>query len=60
MRDGKVARVTVKSEKDGVLKLVNPFDGRSFGDWRNGKTRNRNEDTLERRMSAGETVVLER
>ena len=59
MRDGRISRVSVTSEKGGTFRLVNPFGGRSFADWRTGKTRHSGEATLERDMKPGERLVLE-
>ena len=74
MKDGKVVRVEVKSEKGGRFRLVDPRTargavpievGRSPRDrrspppgWTCGKTRNSGEATLERDFKPGEVVSL--
>ena len=74
MKDGKVVRVEVKSEKGGRFRLVDPRTargavptevGRSPRDrrspppgWMRGKTRNSGEATLERDFKPGEVVSL--
>ena len=63
MKDGKVVRVEVKSEKGGRFRLVDPMVGRGVLDapppgWTRGTTRNSGEATLERDFKPGETVVL--
>ena len=64
MKNGKVVRVSVKSEKGGRFRLVDP-SGRGTRPacppppgWTRGKTRNSNEPTLERNFKPGETVDL--
>ncbi len=59
MRDGKARRVSVISEKGGLFRLVNPFNGKGFAGWRSGRTRYSGEATLEREMKSGESLVLE-
>ena len=72
MKDGKVVYVSVKSEKGGRLRLVDPWEGRASSrpqtgecpsfplpGWTRGKTRNSGEATLERDFAPGETVMLE-
>ncbi|MBR0238706.1 MAG: hypothetical protein IJQ39_11485 [Thermoguttaceae bacterium] len=59
MKDGKVVRVSVTSEKGGRLRLVDPFGGETVPDgWTRGKTRNSAEPTIERDFKPGETVVI--
>ncbi|MBR6734598.1 MAG: hypothetical protein IKL96_09395 [Kiritimatiellae bacterium] len=73
MKDGKVVRVEVKSEKGGRFRLVDPWMargavpaevGRSPRDrrlppgWTRGKTRNSGEATLERDFKPGESAIL--
>ncbi len=59
MKDGKVVRVSVTSEKGGRLRLVDPFGGKIVpAGWSRGKTHNSNEPTIERDFKPGETVVL--
>ena len=57
MRAGKVRRVTVKSEKGGTFRLVDPFGGKvaDFPGLRHGQTRFSREATLEFDLRAGET-----
>jgi len=57
LRGGVVTKVRVTSEKGGIFRLVDPFEGRgvaseAFG---RGKTRKSGEDTIECLMSVGET-----
>ncbi|MBQ6614961.1 MAG: hypothetical protein IJH67_01210 [Thermoguttaceae bacterium] len=60
MKDGKVVRVSVTSEKGGRLRLVDPFGGETVpAGWTRGKTRNSNEPTIERDFKPGETVVIQ-
>ena len=60
MKDGKVVRVSVTSEKGGRLRLVDPFGGETVpAGWSRGKTRNSNEPTIERDFKPGETVVIQ-
>ncbi len=63
MKDGKVVRVSVKSEKGGRLRLVDPMVGRAAlcpppPGWTRGKTRNSGEPTLERDFKPGELVEV--
>ena len=61
MKDGKVVRVEVKSEKGGRFRLVDPRQqayNSKGADWTRGKTRNSGEATLERDFKPGDTVVL--
>lgn len=59
MKDGKVVRVSVTSEKGGRLRLVDPFGGETVpAGWSRGKTRNSNEPTIERDFKPGETVII--
>ena len=59
MKDGKVVRVEVKSEKGGRLRLVDPFGCVTMPrGWKRGCTRNSGETTLERDFKAGETALL--
>ena len=62
MKDGKVVRVEVKSEKGGRFRLVDPrqqaYNSKLPTGWARGKTRNSGEATLEREFKPGETVVL--
>ncbi len=61
MKDGKVVRVSVTSEKGGRLRLVDPFGGETVpAGWSRGKTRNSNEPTIERDFKPGETVEIRR
>ena len=60
MKDDKVVRVSVTSEKGGRLRLVDPFGGETVpAGWSRGKTRNSNEPTIERDFKPGETVVIQ-
>ena len=60
LKDGKVVRVSVTSEKGGRLRLVDPFGGETVpAGWTRGKTRNSNEPTIERDFKPGETVVIQ-
>ena len=62
MKDGKVVRVEVKSEKGGRFRLVEPrqqaYNNKMPEGWVNGKTRNSGEATLERDFKPGEVVSL--
>ena len=62
MKDGKVVRVSVKSEKGGRFRLVDPrrqaYDNKVPEGWTRGKTRNSGEATLERDFKSGETVEM--
>ncbi len=60
MRGAKVVRVEITSEKGGVFRLVDPFDGKkNFPGWSRCKTRNSGEATLERNFIPGEKIILE-
>ncbi len=62
MKDGKVVRVEVKSEKGGRFRLVEPrqqaYNNKMPEGWVHGKTRNSGEATLERDFKPGEVVSL--
>ena len=62
MKDGKVVRVEVKSEKGGRFRLVDPrqqaYNSKLPAGWTRGRTRNSGEATLERDFKPGDTVVL--
>ena len=72
MKGGKVVRVSVKSEKGGRLRLVDPTAGSRVPrdrvgrddlvapphGWMRGQTRNSGEPTLERDFAPGETACL--
>ena len=60
MKGGKVVRASVKSEKGGRLRLVDPFGGgRTPAGWTRGRTRFSAESTIERDFRPGETAELE-
>lgn len=56
MRGGKVLKVVVKSEKGGIFRLVDPFDGCFMPDSgiKLGRTRHSDETTIEFEMRPGE------
>ena len=63
MKDGKIVRVEVKSEKGGRFRLVDPTVGWAApcslpSGWMRGRTRNSGEATIERDFTPGETVCL--
>lgn len=61
MKDGKVTRVNIHSEKGGRLRLVDPFGGQTIPTgWTHGTTRNSGEATLERDFQPGEKTEIVR
>jgi hypothetical protein len=62
MKDGKVVRVEVKSEKGGRFRLVEPrqqaYNNKMPEGWVHGKTRNSGEAMLKRDFKPGEVVSL--
>lgn len=60
MKDGKIAKIAVKSEQGGRMRLVDPSGGTSAppDGWTRGTTRFSREPTLERDFRPGESAVL--
>ncbi|MBQ4143660.1 MAG: hypothetical protein IJD43_09320 [Thermoguttaceae bacterium] len=59
MKDGQIVRVSIRSEKGGRLRLVDPFGSQTVpAGWTRGRTRNSGEPTLERAFQPGETAEL--
>ncbi|MBR0191877.1 MAG: hypothetical protein IJQ31_07420 [Thermoguttaceae bacterium] len=61
MKNGQIVRVSIRSEKGGRLRLVDPFGGQTVPTgWTRGQTRNSGEPTLERDFQTGETAEIVR
>lgn len=60
MKKGEVVRVVVKSEKGGMLRLVDPWGGkgRLSAGWKRTRTKNSGEPVIERQFKPGESIVL--